>query len=305
MVKNYQYIKQNYAIFSRLLRHFPYTEIIIFFLPLFALLIASSQIISVIDLFKVLPFVAMITFAFTFNDLCDKNDPQGSNPITSKASQNVAKIVLYTSLIASILLFAFNYHSILAYILYGIFIFLNLSYSGLGLRFKETWFGPLVAALVGWVGGPIILASEYGFFTPSVIALLFGVFLFGVSREITHTIMHHDIDISSGYKTFAVRAGIKTALISKYITLVLAATAFMQILPLAPALMLVAVLAFFLALAIEVGVDLYNPVIFKGYAFSPYIVVKFFTILLTCLMIGLSTLFTVIVLWIYGTSKRS
>lgn len=305
MVKNYLYIKQNYAIISRLLRHFPYTEILIFFIPLYALLFASGQIISVIDLFKTLPFVAIGTFVFIYNDLCDKHDPPGHNPVTSKASEDVAKLILYVSLIASILLFVFTYHSTRAYQLYAVYIFLILSYSGVGLRFKETWFGPVVAALVGWVGGPIILASEYGFYTHSVSALLFGAFLFGVSREVAHTIMHYDIDISSGYRTFAVRAGIKTALITKYITLVLAAVAFIKILPLSPAVMLAAELAFFLTVAIEVGLDLYNPVILKGYAFSPYIVVKFFTILLTCLIIGLSPLFTVIVLWIYSTSKRS
>jgi len=159
-----------------------------------------------------LPFIFADAAGFVYNNISDiKDDPyMKANPLVrGEISLARARIVLGISLALSIISFLLLYKTSVARLVYFAYLFLCLAYSGLGVRFKETLAGPLVAAFIIWVGGPFILLTEFNNFDPVTIGLVLGSWLVFIGREILHTISDYESDMHSGYRTFAVRVGLR------------------------------------------------------------------------------------------------
>ena len=196
----------------RLLRHFPYTEMLALFLPIYAYLYVQGRIKSPFTLLLMLPFIFADAAGFVYNNITDiKDDPyMKANPLVrGEIGLARARIVLGISLALSTISFLLLYKTDVARFVYFAYLFLCLAYSGLGIRFKETLAGPLVAAFIIWVGGPFILLTEFNNFDPVTIGLVVGSWLVFVGREILHTISDYESDMHSGYCTFAVRVGLR------------------------------------------------------------------------------------------------
>jgi 4-hydroxybenzoate polyprenyltransferase len=191
---------------------------------------------------------------------------------------------------------------------FGGYLFLCLAYSGLGIRFKETLIGPLIAAFIIWTGGPLVVALEFHILIPVMIWLLVGSWLVYISRETLHTIDDYEADRQSGYRTLAVRVGKTTANRFKYIAFgagimflllglfVQFGAAFMDI----PVIFLWAVLLIAVVIQIVAGVSRQSL-----RERNAYWLVRLFYVLYAAVLLQLNPFVMVMFVWVFVTSKRS
>ena len=67
----------------KLMRHFPYTELLVVFFPFYAYLITIGYVTSPLALFLMAPFVLTNAVGFIYNNIVDLNDPSAKNPIVA------------------------------------------------------------------------------------------------------------------------------------------------------------------------------------------------------------------------------
>jgi len=204
-------------------RTFPYLEQLITLFPFFALLLASSRIAPFEVLLFVLAFAFVLAAGFTYNQIYDaEKDPGAKNPITrGEVSKGSAFLLLALSLSLAIILFVFTSRSVVATLLFGAYLFLCFAYSGLGIRLKESIFGPAAASIALWSGPPLLVLVSFNYFSVSAILLLIGLFIVYIGNEIKHTRIEDDLDASYDCKTFAVIVGKKRAAAAEYSTVAL------------------------------------------------------------------------------------
>jgi len=70
----------------KLMRHFPYTELLVVFFPFYAYLITVGYVTSPLALFLMAPFVLTNAVGFIYNNIVDLNDPSTKNPIVAGTS---------------------------------------------------------------------------------------------------------------------------------------------------------------------------------------------------------------------------
>lgn len=206
-MKQIRYTKD---VLTSLFRHFPYTEMLATFMPIYAALWSAEKINSFGAFAEMVPFVGAFASGFIYNDIQDSLDPHyKNNPIVEgMLSKNVALRWLLLSLTFTTISFIALFRSTFARISFFIYLVLCLAYSGLGVRLKERQVGPFIASLIIWVGGPSILAIEYRLADIRIILFIVGIFLIYVAREIHHMVSDYLCDRESGYQTLAVRFGI-------------------------------------------------------------------------------------------------
>jgi 4-hydroxybenzoate polyprenyltransferase len=209
-------LKNSVTTLFQLTRALSYTRFLFMLVPFFSLL-ASDNIVSspVLVISLIIPFVFLHAAGFTYNFMCDVHvDSVDKNPITKGSiSKNKASLLLLAFLLISAILFTFFYRSVAAFLLFAVYMFFWLSYSGLKIRFKESLIGVFVASFVLWVAAPLILITEFSYFSNTVVAILLFVFLTYAGQEMLHTILDYDNDSAKNCKTFAVQAGRKKAII--------------------------------------------------------------------------------------------
>ncbi len=292
-----------------LARHFPYTEYLAVFAPLLAWFYSEDLFHTLAGLAYLLPCILNTTAGFIYNNLMDRRDPfEKPNPFvhgTVTVAYGVKLLVICLAL--ELLSFVALYRSPWAYACFAVYLFLSLAYSGLGLRFKERASGPLVAGFVVWVGGALVLCVELraqGW----MYLLLAGAWLIGVAREIFHMLLDYKADLSSGFATFAVRAGpvaahraLRAAIFGGAGLLVASLAAFSGWSPAgqapwwAAATVLVALGLAFLPVA-----DHREPL-----RRSPFLAFRLFYFVFAAYILALDPLATGLVVWAFVTSKRS
>lgn len=295
----------------RLFRHFPYTELMATFIPVFAYGIYAGKITSLNAIFGMLPFVFADATGFVYNDIVDTKDPaQKKNPIQSGAiSQKQAIIVLLGCAVLTLTTFFVFYHTFSAIIIFLIYYWLCFAYSGIKVRFKEQLIGPFVAAFIIWIGGPLVLATEIDILVPPVIAYLFGGWFVYVGREIYHTWLDYEDDLRSGYRTFSVRLSLSQQMIIKagctLAGVLLLAYSFLKVSNrVTPnGVGLVAIGTLILGLIAEIYFCLGSP--FKNYPAIPYLLFRLFFVILAGFFLNISPLVTLLLAWVFVTSKRS
>lgn len=293
----------------RLLRHFPYTEMLVLFLPLYAYLIAGGKITSPWTLIYIVPFIFADAAGFVFNDMMDIRDPATKkNPIVAgELTKQQAQLLLLICLAVSIVLFLEFYSSIASRLIYFGYLFLCLSYSGLGIRFKETLIGPLVASFIVWIGGPFVFAIEHDILNIATIELLAGSFLIYVGREMLHMIVDYEHDVMSGYKTFSVRVSLPTQYAIKAFTFCVGSILLIASVNsyLGERLGTIDIVLLWLVIG---GAALFEIAACRGNTLFdhrvPYMTIRFFLVLLTILILNFSSIIAALVIWIYITSKR-
>lgn len=290
-------------------RVFPYGRYLITVFPFFAVLIHNGLISSPMSFLLIIPFVTAMAAGFIYNTICDsEKDPKEKNIITrGDFTKNNAFVVLITSIIISLLIFLLTYTSKIALILFIFYIFLWLGYSGLKIRFKETYLATIIASIVLWVGAPIILLIEFQYFDYSITFLLIGLLFVYIGHEIKHTTIEHDMDLEYKCKTFAVRFGKKYATIIEYITLILGfffllnsiyylqETLFAEVTVLFALLFLIS-LILTVSYGYKVNYNLSRDLIFIT---LPYIATKIFIIAYSCMVLQLPILLVLFVMWIF------
>ncbi len=289
-------------------RAFPYGRYLITVFPFFAVLIHNGLIISPRSFLLIIPFVTAMAAGFIYNTICDaQKDPKGKNIITrGDFSKNNAYVVLITSIIISLLIFWLTYTSKIALIFFIFYIFIWLGYSGLKIRFKETYLATIIASIVLWVGAPFILLIEFHYFDYSTIFLLLGLFVIYIGHEIKHTTIEHDIDKEYDCKTFAVRCGKKYASIIEYVSLIvgflLLLTGSYYFEPSLIGFTLLFSILFSISListiwyGIKVGYNLHKDLIFIT---MPYIVTKTFIIAYGFMVLQLPIILVLFIIWIF------
>lgn len=294
----------------RLLRHFPFTGFQVVFLPLFAHLIAGGRMTRGLAVAHVVPFVLATTAGYVYNNLMDRRDPAGKgNPVADGTiAPAEARGLLAVFIVAAVASFALLFRRPEAWIAFGAYLVLMLAYSGLGVRFKETWLGPFLGAAVLWVGGPAILAIEAGLTSGPVVWMLASACLTFGARELCHTLTDLADDRTSGYRTFAVRAGaaatgrLEIALLAAGL-LAWAGSAAALLPPSAPAPSRAVVPALGGAALLVAGLarrpGRAGPVALD----APYPIVKLAWISGALLILGLDPATTGLLLWLYLTSK--
>jgi len=185
-------------------------------LPL-GLLIYSGD--PTIDLAKALPLIAVISLGYTstflFNSLTDLGEDRFKpEPLhIGKGGLARAKVLCGSILITEIIL-ALLVFDRTALVLFLLLQVLSLSYSW-GIRFKETFLGPLVGSLFYWGPIPLIAAHIGGIESitiwngpPSALGLYLICMIFmGMDKELSHNLFDYEIDKRAGLRTFGQRAG--------------------------------------------------------------------------------------------------
>lgn len=290
-------------------RMFPYGGYLITVFPFFAVLIHGGLITSPWSFLLIVPFIPAMAAGFMYNTICDAGkDPKGKNIITrGDFDKNNAFIVLISSIIISLLIFLLTYTSKIALIFFIFYILLWLAYSGLKIRFKESFLAPLIASIVLWVGAPFILLTEFHYFDYATTFLLLGLFVIYIGHEIKHTTIEHDMDLEYNCKTFAVRCGKKYATIIEYIALMvgylfllnsayyLLGTSFIEFTILFALLFSISVIST-VSYGYKVDYNLSRDLIFIT---LPYIVTKIFIIAYSCIVLQLPILLVLFVIWIF------
>jgi len=211
---------EKFRVAKRLFRHFPYSEYLFYFLPFFAILFSEGFIESLSSVFLLFPFLVSYAVIFVYNDLCDVGDGSDRNPLAGKRDlQNFAWMILGTLIVLCLFSFFLLYRNSFSQLLFVVYFVVGLAYSGLKVRFKETVVGVFVAGFLSRLGGPLIFVAEYEAFTSVTLVLLGAMFLFGVSREVEHTIIDYSDDLSNGVKTFTVLLGRAAGFFVKYMFL--------------------------------------------------------------------------------------
>jgi len=293
----------------KLMRHFPYTELLVVFFPFYAYLIAAGYITSPLALFLMAPFVLTNAVGFIYNDLIDLNDPSTKNPIVAgDITLRQAQIVFIVFFVASIASFLLQYTSRIAWAVFFVYYFFGLAYSGLALRFKESLFGPIVASFIIWVGGPLVLATEFNVFNAVIVGLLLGTFFVYIGRETYHTIIDYYNDLESNNRTLAVTIGLKRVYVVKDGTFLLGSALFLfsiyslfQGWPsdfISVLLVLLVIFSAILIIAYDLGIRFYDPR-------NPWLLTKLFYIWFAAVLLKLDALIALLFIWAFLTSKRS
>lgn len=269
-----------------LIRVFPYGNYLITVFPVFAILVQKGLIVSIWSLLYILPFVSIMAAGFGYNTICDaKKDPKEKNVITrGDMSKNSAYFLVMFLLIFSPLLFLSLYKSIYALAFFIFYVFLWLAYSGIKIRFKENYLGPVVASIVLWVAAPITLAIEFNLLDSAVLYLLLGLFFIYIGYEIRHTLGDYDMDLAYNCKTFAVIFGKKYATIIEYISLIIGYL-----------LLLISVYCLLGPSLIDFTILFTTLLIFIRF---PFIVTRIFIIVYSCTLLQLPTLLILFIIWI-------
>jgi 4-hydroxybenzoate polyprenyltransferase len=295
----------------RLMRHFPYTEMLALFLPIYAYLYAHGRIVSPVAILFMIPFIFADAAGFVYNNMTDtKDDPyRKANPLVrGEISLAQARIVLCVSLALSIISFLLLYKEALAQLVYFVYLFLCLAYSGCGVRLKETLVSPLVAAFIVWVGGPLILLTEFNNFDTVTIGLVLGSWLVFISREVLHTISDCESDMHSGYRTFAVRVGLRIsgwiqnmAFIAGAVVLIGSLYHYFGGWPIsAMSVLLFIILG--LAVAVQLAASLSYQLLDPR---APYLLLRVFYVMYAAVILQLAPLIVLMFVWVFCTSKRS
>ncbi|MFC1878437.1 UbiA prenyltransferase family protein [Chloroflexota bacterium] len=202
---------------GELLRYFPYIDLSVQYIPLYAYLYARGLATSPWSLSLLLPFILGHAAGFAYNNLMDAEDPAfRRNPLRSgEISPQQARWLVSGLLLASLLTFGALFDTWPAWLAYAAYIFLGLAYSGLGLRLKESVVGPFIASFTVYTAGVLAIALENVPSWDSTIGgLITAIFLIYVGREIFHTYIDRENDLEAGYRTFAVRFNLPTQLIA-------------------------------------------------------------------------------------------
>ncbi|MEM4723966.1 MAG: UbiA family prenyltransferase, partial [Candidatus Hadarchaeum sp.] len=248
---------------------------------------------------------------FVYNNMTDiKDDPYiKTNPLVrGEVSQAYARAILGICLAFSILSFLVLYNTNIARLVYFGYLFLCLAYSGCGIRFKERLAGPVVAAFVIWIGGPLILLTEFKSFDAVTIGLILGSWLVFIGREVLHTVTDYGADMRSGYRTFAIRVGLCTssriqnlAFITGAMILVSGLYIYFDGWPTATmGVLLFAVLG--LAIIVHLVAGLNSQLLDQRTA---YLLIRLFYVMYTAVILQLSPLLVLMFAWVFLTSKRS
>jgi 4-hydroxybenzoate polyprenyltransferase len=295
----------------KLLRHFPYTEMLSLFLPLYAYLYVNGYIVSANALLLMIPFIFAYAAGFIYNNITDtKDDPYiKPNPLVKgEISLAQAQIVLGVSLALSIASFLLLYKTNIAWLVYFAYLFLGLAYSGLGVRFKEMMIGPLVAAFIIWIGGPLILLTEFNSFDPVTLGLVLGSWLVFISREILHTIIDYEADLRSGYRTFTVRVGLRTSIWVQNITFITGAMFLTGSLYAYFGGWPISAMSIFLFTMVGLAVVVLAVANLSNRLLDPraaYFLIRVFYIAYAGVILQLSPLIVLMFVWAFCTSKRS
>lgn len=289
-------------------RGVPHGRHLVTLFPFLALLLEYGLISPFEILLFILPFVFAITAGFIYNGICDaEKDPAAKNPITrGDLSKKRAFLMLALSLSLATIFFVFASRSAAAILLFGAYMGIWFAYSGLGIRLKESIFGPVAASFVLWSGPPLLLLVSFNYFSLSSTLLLLGLFILYVGFEIRHTVIDHDLDLACGCKTFAVILGKKHAAMAEYATLIMGSVFLLSGAYYAPASN-TAVFALFAALfaistisTVLYGVRCnYDPQTDVMFLTLPYIVTKMFLITYGLIVLRLPPILIFFVLWFY------
>ena len=293
---------------------FPYIGYLITFFPFFALLL-SKGFLTTSSFLLISPFILAMAGGFMYNTVCDaEKDPAEKNPITKgELSPRVVLSCSAMSTLISLGLFILFYTSKTALLLSVAYIFLWLAYSGLKIRFKESYLAPAVASFVLWSGGPLILLAEFNYFDPVTSSLLLGIFLTYVSFEINHTVGDYEIDLKYHCRTFAVRMGKKKAVMVKHITMALGYSLlsigayywstprsfipiFLFLFPISQLLMIT---------LDKLDFSLAWKVFPKFFFVSPFFIIKLFIVLYSLMVLALPATYFLLFIWIFLTDKQS
>ncbi len=294
----------------KLTRHFPYTEMLAVFLPFYAYLWSNNHNNSFSALLMMLPFIFAYAAGFAFNNILDTKDPQfKENPIVrGELTLEQAKIITYVLLITSILLFLCLFSHAISFVIYFPYLFLCLAYSGLGLRLKESFIGPLIASFIIWVGGPLILTAEFHAFDKFTIGFLVGSLLVYTGRELHHMVRDYQNDIRSGYQTLVVRLGVKISAVLETVSFI--AGAVFLALSIRPFLGIwpdnwvsyLSLLTLIAATVFQFACRISGP---KVDSKPAYLLIRVFYVLSAAVVLQVNPLVTIFFLWIFFTSKRS
>ena len=293
-------------------RVFPYGRFLITVFPFFAVLVHNGLIISPWSFLIIIPFILAMAAGYTYNTICDADkDPKSKNIITrGDFTKNNAFVVLFIYVIASLLSFILIYTSNMALGFFIVYIFLWLAYSGLKIRFKESYWGPLIASIVLWVGAPFILLTEFHYFDYTTTFLLFGLFVIYIGHEIKHTTIEYDLDLDYNCKTFAIKLGKKNATFIEYLTLFLGYVLLLTSIYFLRNVYIELIILFTLLFSIsvistalygyKVKYNLSRDVIFIT---LPYIMTKIFIIAYSCIVLQLPILLGFFVMWIFFINR--
>lgn len=308
-MKRYQKYLNSLKAVKASTRVFPYSAYLLVLFPFFAILIHEKLIDSAWSLFFIVPFIFAFAAGFSYNTYCDtKIDPKEKNPILrGEISHKNVLILTLSFTIVSILLFIVINSSLISLFLFILYIFLWLAYSGLNIRFKESYPGPFVASFVLWSGPELILLAEYHYLRPIAAILLIGVFLIFASREVRHTIIDYSEDLDKGCESFAVKIGLKEANIIKFLLLV-AGIIFMLASVYLGLEQMYSISRFMITLIMLILIISYLSVVGFSYfvfqqSYIPYILTKILLIIYGSIMLSLSPLYTLLVVWVFLSEK--
>jgi len=293
---------------KRMSRTWPYLEQLITLFPFFALLLASNIIVPFEILLFVLAFAFAIAAGFAYNTISDaEKDPGIKNPIVrGELSKGDAFLVLALFLSLAIILFVFASRSVVAILLFGVYLWLCFAYSGLGVRSKESFFGPATSSIALWSGPPLLVLVSFNYFSVSATLLLFGLFVLYIGHEIKHTLIEYDLDVSYDCKTFAVIVGKKRAAAAEYVALTLGAVFLLAGAYYAPtsntAIIALFAVGFTISIILTVlygsrhNYDLQRDV---NSIILPYVLTKVFLITYGCVVLLLPPILIFFALWFY------
>lgn len=309
MIENYESLKTAMGIYSASKGGiFPYGIYLVTLFPFFAMMIVNGNITSFWSLLLILPFIFAMQAGFLFNTFCDaEKDPEDQNVITSGyiSSHKVLFVTILLSLV-SFIIFVLFYTSILAWGLFFGYLLLWLAYSGLKIRFKETFLGPFIASIVLFAGPSFIFIVEFGAYTYTTLFLVLGLLFVYMGHEIKHTVVEHDMDLSFNCNTFAVLFGQKTASLIEYISLISG----FSLLLLAAYFSSSGVCVYFVSLftilfAVSIILTAFygfkiNFVIDKDIKLMtfPYTLTKLFMVIFGCIILGFPLILIVFIAWI-------
>lgn len=195
---------------------FCYAGFLLTFYPFFTILISEGLINSPWAFAFLVPFVFAMAAGYLYNSICDADkDPAEKNPITrGELPRKSAVYLLLFLIVFSLLLSLFVFKNPFTLISFVIYSLLWLTYSGLNIRFKESYFAPFIASYVLWVGGSLTLMVEYGFLNFTTSCLLTGLFNLYVAAEISHELDDYESDLKFNCNTFAVKIGRQKATVA-------------------------------------------------------------------------------------------
>jgi 4-hydroxybenzoate polyprenyltransferase len=292
-------------------RAFPYERYLLTLFPVFALLLASSKIRASEIVLVLLAFAFVFAAGFIYNAVCDaEKDPKAKNPISrGDLSTKGAIRALVLSLFVATILFIWASQSILAIFSFVVYLYLCLAYSGLGVRLKESVLGPFAASFVLWSGPPLVVLVSFGNLNISAGLLVLGLFSVYASREIEHTLIDHDLDVTYDNQTFAVVLGPELASIVAYTALTFGSVFLLASAYFPPPSFSTAILLLFALLFIISIVSTALHTSRRNYDFhagaltaAPYVVTAMFIITFGLMVLRLPLMLVFFALWFYVVS---